>query len=115
MGHGRTNADGVRVDVSEVRAIAAGLGRAVAGTERQWQRALGGLCFDAGAAGPGYRGRGDAVDAGYRRLRRVLEAWSDEATGVADLLGRTADGYGYELDRQVTALAEIDADVRGPR
>ncbi|MFD6676621.1 hypothetical protein ACFWDA_19950 [Rhodococcus zopfii] len=115
MGHGGTNADGMSVDVPEVRAIAAGLGRAVAGTERQWQHAVGGLGFDAGAAGPGHRGRGDAVDAGYRRLRRVLEAWSDEAAGVAELLGRTADSYGYEVDRQVAALTRVDPAAGAPR
>lgn len=106
---------GVSVDVTEMRAIAAGLVRAVTGTERQWQRTMGGLGFDAGAAGPGYRDRGDVVDAGYRRLRRVLEAWCDEASGAADLLGRTADRYGHEAERQAAALTGIDPGAGDPR
>lgn len=107
MGHGGTDAGGVRVDVTEMRAIAAAAGRCVAGTERQWQQAMGGLGFDAGAAGPNHRGRGDLVDGGYRRLRRVLEAWSDEAAGAVDLLHRTVDGYEFEAERQATVFTRL--------
>ena len=113
MGHGEANSGGVSVDVTEMRAIASGLGRAVAGIERHWQQTIAALGFDAGAAGPGHRGRGEAVDAGYRRLRRVLEAWSDEAAGAAELLGRTGDGDGYEVERQVADFGRIDTGGAG--